>query len=83
MGTVAVSAAFPAQSESTAKDVSVRQNATVKSQRLGRLQKGDAVTLLGYENNFFQIEWDGENAYVSADYVNAEFAVQIDGAAPV
>lgn len=60
-GTVAVSSTFLAKGEITAKDVNLRPSASTKSKRLCRLQKGEGVTLLGYENGLFQIEWKKED----------------------
>ncbi len=58
------------------RNINVREEASSKSGRVGRLQDGDDVSVLEYEDGFYKIKWENEAgyAYVSADYLNVTFS---------
>lgn len=49
--------------------VNVRDAAEQAGNKLGTLDKGDEVTILGEENGWYKIEYDEGIGFVSADYV--------------
>ena len=58
--------------------LNVRRDASINYDAIGGLEKGDKVTIVGREGDFYKIEWssfdgnfDGEYAYVSAQYISA------------
>lgn len=65
--------------------LNVRQDPSTDKDAIGGLDKGDRVTIVGREGDFYKIEWnsfdgnfEGEYAYVSAQYISAS----VDGDTP-
>ena len=58
--------------------LNVRRDASINYDAIGGLDKGDKVTIVGEEGDFYKIEWssfdgnfEGQYAYVSKQYVSA------------
>ena len=56
----------------TANVLNVRQAASTGSSVLGTLKKGATVTIIGESGAWYQISYQGKNAYVSKEYVNVQ-----------
>jgi len=50
--------------------VNIRSGPTLWSQRMGSLDKGDTIQILGAENGWYFFEYQGAQAYVHASLVN-------------
>lgn len=68
---------FPCTGYAT-DSLNVRRDASTDYDAIGGLDKGDKVTIVGEEGDFYKIEWssfdgtfDGEYAYVSKQYISA------------
>lgn len=57
----------------TSSDVNLRKQATTSSAVVGKFTKGDMITVTGQNDDWYQISYQGEPAYVSKDYVSGEF----------
>ena len=62
----------------TTDSLNVRRDASTDYDAIGGLDKGDKVTIVGEEGDFYKIEWssfdgnfEGQYAYVSKQYVSA------------
>ncbi|MCQ2405567.1 MAG: SH3 domain-containing protein [Clostridia bacterium] len=62
----------------TTDSLNVRRDASTDYDAIGGLEKGDKVTIVGEEGDFYKIEWssfdgnfEGQYAYVSKQYVSA------------
>lgn len=62
----------------TTDSLNVRRDASTDYDAIGGLEKGASVKIVGREGDFYKIEWssfdgnfDGEYAYVSAQYISA------------
>ena len=53
--------------------VNVREKATTASDSLGKYSNGDAVTVTGQNDGWYQISYQGGTAYVSKDYVTGAY----------
>lgn len=56
----------------TGNRVNVRVGAGTSYRSLGKLDKGDVVTVLGEKGNWTRIAYNGEEAYVSSRYVSLD-----------
>ncbi|WP_055069923.1 SH3 domain-containing protein [Clostridium massiliamazoniense] len=56
----------------TANELNVRAGASTNSAIIGSLKKGDKVGIIKKEGNWYEINYNGRIAYVSADYVQVE-----------
>lgn len=56
----------------TGDSVNVRSEASKDGSKLGSMSKGDKVTVIGEEDGWYKIQFDGKEGYVSADYVDFE-----------
>ena len=57
--------------------VNVRKDKNIDSEIIGGLNENDTVDFLGYENGWYKIKYNGESAYVCADYVSQTFEVSL------
>ena len=76
-GTTGAFGNFPCVGYAT-DELRVRRDASTDYEAIGGLAKGDPVTIIGEEKDFYKIEWhafdgnyDGDYAYVSKQYVSA------------
>ena len=53
----------------TASVLNVRAAPSMSSQVIGTIQKGETVSVVGFEGNFAKINWRSQTAYVSRDYI--------------
>ncbi len=53
----------------TSGNLNVRANANATSAIVGKLTNGSQVTIIGSENGFYKISFNGRTAYVSSAYV--------------
>ena len=53
----------------TASVLNVRAAPSMSSQVIGTIQKGETVSVVGFEGNFAKINWRSQMAYVSRDYI--------------
>lgn len=49
--------------------LNVRKKPNTTSTVLDRIPKGDMVTLTGYEDGWYSLEYNGHNGYVSSEYI--------------
>lgn len=54
----------------TASTLNIRSGASTNNSILGTFAKGQAVSIEGEKNNFYQITYKGKIAYISKDYVS-------------
>ena len=54
------------------KNVNVRASADKESDRLGKLQGGTEVQVLGKEGDFYKIDFNGKDGYVAKEYLDVE-----------
>ncbi|TPE21166.1 SH3 domain-containing protein [Clostridium perfringens] len=52
------------------KGLNVRKEANTSSQIVGILNSGESVEILGEENGFYKINYKGQEAYASKNYIN-------------
>ena len=52
--------------------LNVRSEANANSDKLGALYIGDCVESLGYISGWYMIDYNGQNAFISEDYVTSE-----------
>lgn len=66
------------------RSVNVRSKPTAASKKLGKLQKGESVTLIAIRGRWAEISWNGASAYVYRKYfteqAQADAAYQFAGA---
>jgi len=58
-----------AKSGTVKKNVNVRASADSSSDKLGKLQAGDSVTIYATEGDFYKIDFSGKKAYVASEFV--------------
>jgi len=73
---------FPCTGYAT-DSLNVRRDASTDYDAIGGLDKGDKVTIVGEEGDFYKIEWssfdgnfDGQYAYVSKQYISATLTAE-------
>lgn len=54
--------------------LNVRKKPNTSSTVLDRIPKGDVVTLTGYADDWYSVEYNGNNGYVSSDYIQISHA---------
>ncbi|MDK0626289.1 SH3 domain-containing protein [Clostridium perfringens] len=52
------------------KGLNVRKEANTSSQIVGILNSGESIEILGEENGFYKINYKGQEAYASKNYIN-------------
>ena len=67
-------AANAKQGTINASDIHVRDAASSDGNSLGKVNKGDVVTVYSVENGWAKIDFNGTKAYVSADFVDVSDA---------
>ena len=78
LGTVTALAADAGQASGT--DVNVRAEASTSANVLGKINKGTEFEILDKSGNWFEISYNGNNGFVSADYFEVTKAdANIDG----
>ncbi|MBR5269064.1 MAG: SH3 domain-containing protein [Anaerotignum sp.] len=78
LGTVTALAADAGQASGT--DVNVRTEASTSANVLGKINKGTEFEILDKTGNWFEISYNGNNGFVSADYFEVTKAdANIDG----
>ena len=78
LGTVTALAADAGQASGT--DVNVRAAASTSANVLGKINKGTEFEILDKAGNWFEISYNGNNGFVSADYFEVTKAdANIDG----
>lgn len=63
----------------TASSLYVRSKPSTSSSKLGSLKKGATVTLTGYKNGWYQIQYGNKKAYVSGQYIKKKDSVSLPG----
>ncbi len=56
----------------TGSNINLRARATTSADSLGKFAEGDSVTVTGRNDGWYRIEYKGDSAYVSKDYVSGE-----------
>lgn len=56
----------------TGSGVNIRAEATTSSNILGSVNTGDNLKVLGQVDNWYQVEYNGQKAYISKDYVSGD-----------
>lgn len=57
----------------TASGVNIRAEATTNSNVLGSVNAGDTLTAVGRLDGWYQIEFNGQEAYISEDYLSGDY----------
>lgn len=57
----------------TGSGVNIRAEATTDSNVLGSVNAGDALTAVGRVDSWYQVEYNGQKAYISKDYLSGEY----------
>ena len=60
-------------------NVNVRSSAAMESSVLGKLNDGDAVVVVGCNDGWLKIEYNGSVAYINEDFVTGDFVKHISG----
>ena len=58
-------------------NINVRKDKDTNSEIIGGLNENDTVDFLGYENGWYKVKYNGESAYVCADYVSQTFEIDL------
>ena len=53
----------------------VRKEASTESGILGQVEKGDSYVVVSEEEDWVVVDYEGENGYISADYVTTAFCI--------
>lgn len=57
--------------------VNVRKDSNTESTIIGSLDYGETVDFVGYENGWYKVKYNGELAYLSAQYVEQTFEIAL------
>ena len=55
-----------------ANEVNVRKQKSTSSNSIGALNLGDSISYTGYNGSWYEVTYEGEKAYVSADFVTTD-----------
>lgn len=69
---VTVEAAFKSFKGTTTTTLNVREGAGTKYKKVGSLKEKTTITVIGSKSGWYQIKFNGKNAYVSAKYVKKQ-----------
>ena len=65
----------------TGNSVNVRKTPSAAGDTLGKLQEGDEIVVTGQSGDWYRIDFQGETAYVSKDYISGEFLTKVTSVA--
>lgn len=57
----------------TGSGVNIRAEATTSSNVLGSVNAGDTLTAVGRADGWYQVEYNGQEAYISKDYLSGDY----------
>lgn len=57
----------------TGSGVNIRAEATTSSNVLGSVNVGDTLTAVGRNDGWYQVEFNGQEAYISKDYLSGDY----------
>ncbi len=63
----------------TGNSVNIRSASNTSSSVVGQADNGQSVTVVGAENGFYKINYNGTTAYISADYVEGSLLSFVSG----
>lgn len=67
--------------EVLADNVNVRKTPSTSGDSLGKLDEGDAVVVTGQNADWYRISYNGENAYISKDYIAGDSLTKVTAVA--